>query len=156
MKHWNTLTELESSLIRLGEFKNLFELLTNGVDNECSREVINSAIYTMHGMIENINDEAMANFHTLWEEIRQDSDSVPAFEGETEDFAQATHFYSNEKEPYNPDEEEAFQRLEEAIKTWKNVSPAVNAFEPYNPDEKESFKRLEDALRTWKNTSPGD
>jgi predicted RNase H-like HicB family nuclease len=147
MKHWNTLTGLESSLIRLGEFKNLFELLTAGVDNECSREVINSAIYTMHGMIDNINDEAMANFHTLWEEIRQDSD-FPEFEGEPEPFP-----YSNEK---NPDEEEAFQRLEDAIKTWKNTSPEIDAFEPYNPDEEEAFKHLENSLRTWKNTSPGD
>ena len=118
MKHWNTLTELESALIRLGEFKNLFELLTAGVDNGCSQEVINSAIYTMHGMIDNINDEAMANFHTLWEEIRQETDPVPAFEGEPEPFP-----YSNEKESYNPDEEEAFQRLESALRTWKNTSP---------------------------------
>ena len=112
MKHWNTLTELESSLIRLGEFKNLFELLTAGVDNECSREVINSAIYTMSGMLEDINETAMNSFHTLWEEVRQDSDSVPAFEGEPE------HFTS-----YNPDEEEAFQRLEQALRSWKNTSP---------------------------------
>jgi hypothetical protein len=117
MKHWNTLTELESALIRLGEFKNLFELLTAGVDNECSREVINSAIYTMHGMIEDINEKAMANFHTLWEEIRQDS-HFPEFEGEPEPFP-----YNDEKEPYNPDEEEAFQRLENALRTWKNTSP---------------------------------
>jgi hypothetical protein len=117
MKHWTTLSELESALIRLGEFKNLFELLTAGVDNECSREVMNSAIYTMSGMLEDINETAMTSFYTLWEEVRLDSDSVPAFEGEPKSFS-----YSNEKEPYNPDEEEAFQRLEKALRSWKNIS----------------------------------
>jgi hypothetical protein len=113
MKHWTTLSELESALIRLGEFKNLFELLTAGVDNECSREVMNSAIYTMSGMLEDINETAMNNFYTLWEEVRQDSDSVPQPDFGTE----PVHFAS-----YNPDEEEAFQRLEQALRSWKNTS----------------------------------
>jgi hypothetical protein len=111
MKHWNTLTELENSLIRLGEFKNLFELLTNGVDNGCGQEVINSTIYTMSGMIENINEKAIGSFHTLWEEIRQDSDSVPWPDDEDLSAAAGT-----------VEEEEAWKNLECAIKNWKNNS----------------------------------
>lgn len=111
MKHWNTLTELESSLIRLGEFKNLFELLTHGVDNECSREVLNSAIYTMSSMIEDINEEAMSHFHTLWEEVRQDSD-FPEFEGEPEPLTSTE----------SPEEAEAWKNLEDAMKNWRNTS----------------------------------
>lgn len=109
MKHWNTLTELESSLIRLGEFKNLFELLTHGVDNECSREVLNSAIYTMSSMIEDINEEAMSHFHTLWEEVRQDSDSASTLTGSNPNYE-------------SPEEAEAWKNLEDAMKNWRNTS----------------------------------
>lgn len=109
MKHWNTLTALESALIRLGEFKNLFELLTDGVDNGSTQEVLNSAIYTLSGMIEDINEEAMASFYTLWEEVRQDS-SFPEFEGEPEPLTES------------PEEAEAWKNLEEAMKSWRNTS----------------------------------
>lgn len=116
MKHWNTLTALESALIRLGEFKNLFELLTDGVDNGSTQEVLNSAIYTMSGMIEDINEEAMSHFYTLWEEVRQDS------ENESDSNETVGQQWMKGTEPYNPDEEEAFKRLEAAINGWRKVS----------------------------------
>jgi len=33
MKHWGELTELESAIIRVGEFKNIFKLLVAGSEN---------------------------------------------------------------------------------------------------------------------------
>lgn len=109
MKHWNTLTALESALIRLGEFKNLFELLTDGVDNGSTQEVLNSAIYTMSGMIEDINEEAMSHFYTLWEEVREDSDSASTLTGSNPNYE-------------SPEEAEAWKNLEEAMKSWRNTS----------------------------------
>ena len=33
MKHWGELTDLETAIIRVGEFKNLFKLLVAGTEN---------------------------------------------------------------------------------------------------------------------------
>ena len=124
MKHWTPLTALESSLIRLSEFRNMFELLINGVENGCSQEVISSAVYTMSSMIDDIDEEAMSNFYTLWEDVKNDSHDINNTEfgnswlNNSED---DTEFELNTPAE-TQEEEEAWKRLEEAIRSWKAVS----------------------------------
>jgi hypothetical protein len=113
MKYWNTLTNLEETISSLSEFRNLFELLTNGIDNGVDQDVITSAIYTLSNMINNIDDDANSNFYALWEDIRSSDDSqnqIMTIMNELED-PEAVE-----------DDEEAWERLEEALRNWKNVS----------------------------------
>lgn len=71
MKYWNTLTEIEQQVIRVGEFKNLMNLIANGA--ECSTpEQLESGFFTLLGMIEDIDEKLSENFQTLWDEIRND------------------------------------------------------------------------------------
>jgi hypothetical protein len=52
MKHWTELSELESAIFRVGEFKNLFKLLVSGTESYLDMKVLQSAIYTMESMID--------------------------------------------------------------------------------------------------------
>ena len=64
MKHWGELTELESAIIRVGEFKNIFKLLVAGSENYVDIKVLQSAIYTLEGMIDDIDS-------TLYEKLER-------------------------------------------------------------------------------------
>ena len=61
MKHWGELTDLETAIIRVGEFKNLFKLLVAGTENYVDIKVLQSAIYTMEGMIDDIDSTLYEN-----------------------------------------------------------------------------------------------
>lgn len=77
MKHWNTLTSVETQIIRLGEFKNLFELVLNGVEGGSTIEQLHSGLYTMSGMLEEVEKNLSNEFQNLWDEIRDaDNDNV--------------------------------------------------------------------------------
>jgi hypothetical protein len=73
MKYWNTLTNLETEIIRLSEFRNLFELILHAVENGAEVEQVNSGLYTMSGMLEDINENLSENFYGLWDTVRNDS-----------------------------------------------------------------------------------
>jgi hypothetical protein len=92
----------------------MFELLINGVENGCSQEVISSAVYTLSGMIDDINEESMSNFYALWENIKKDSDQ-PLASALDEDESGSQHYES-------PEEAEAWKNLEDAMKNWRNTS----------------------------------
>lgn len=70
MKHWNTLTNMETQVIRVGEFKVLLDLIARSMDSGVNESEIQTAMYTLLGMIEDINDKLSDNFQTLWNEIR--------------------------------------------------------------------------------------
>ena len=124
MKHWTELTELESAIFRVGEFKNLFKLLVVGAENYVEMKVLQSAIYTLESMIDDIDEEAMSNFYTLWEDVKNDSHDINNTEfgnswlNNSED---DTEFELNTPAE-TQEEEEAWKRLEEAIRSWKAVS----------------------------------
>jgi|GEM_PF-4773613 len=113
MKYWNTLNNLEETISSLNEFRNLFELLTNGIDNRVDQDVITSSIYTLSNMINDIDDEANSNFYALWKDINSSDDS----QNET----RAIMDELRDPEALD-DDEEAWERLEEALRNWKNVS----------------------------------
>ena len=137
MKHWSELTELESEIIRVGEFKNLFKLLVAGSENYVDIKVLQSAIYTMETMIDDIDSKLYEKFETVFDAIRDEDNEIkinissmaeaeypsmgdfnydtinitsPEYQGTT------INFTSNE-------EDEAFKDLEKAIKNWHKATP---------------------------------
>jgi len=130
MKHWNELTELESEIIRVGEFKNLFKLLVAGTENYVDIKVLQSVIYTLEGMIDDIDSKLYEKFQTVWDTVRDD---------ETEGGEEEYHFETDwpfDNMNYTPEnqsstvqtdstfeEDEAFKDLEKAIKNWHKATP---------------------------------
>ncbi len=129
MKHWDELTELESAIIRVGEFKNLFKLLVAGSENYVDVKVLQSAIYTLEGMIDDIDSTLYEKFQTVWDSVK---DELPVVLTETENdykFENGQSFYNNMNSMSETqsstvqinstfEEEEAFEDLEKAIKSW--------------------------------------
>ena len=130
MKHWNELTELESAIIRVGEFKNLFKLLVAGSENYVDVKVLQSAIYTMEGMIDDIDSTLYEKFETVFNAVRDESFSE---EEEEYRFENGQPFYDNmnftsENQGStttitSTEEDEAFKDLEKAIKNWHKATP---------------------------------
>jgi hypothetical protein len=130
MKHWSELTDLETAIIRVGEFKNLFKLLVAGTENYVDIKVLQSAIYTMEGMIDDIDSTLYEKFETVFNAVRDESFSE---EEEEYRFENGQPFYDNmnftsENESStititSNEEDEAFKELEKAIRNWKPTAP---------------------------------
>jgi hypothetical protein len=133
MKHWSELTDLESAIIRVGEFRNLYKLLVAGVENEVDIKVLQSAIYTMEGMIDDIDSTLYEKFQTVWDCVKDD---LPVELVDTENnyqFENGQPFYDNmnftsENQGStvtftSNEEDEAFKDLEKAIKNWHKATP---------------------------------
>jgi hypothetical protein len=73
MKHWNTLTELENQVYRVREFKTLLDLIARATESGVNEKEMQTALYTLLGMIEDIDSKLYSQFHVLWNEIRTDS-----------------------------------------------------------------------------------
>ena len=127
MKHWNELTELETEIIKVSEFKNLFKLLVAGTENYVDIKVLQSAIYTMEGMIDDIDSTLYEKFQTVWDAVR-DEDTEPEEEYRFENgqpfvtISKKKHKAVNESTT-SVEEDEAFKDLEKAIKNWRKVTP---------------------------------
>ncbi len=141
MKHWGELTDLETAIIRVGEFKNLFKLLVAGSENYVDIKVLQSAIYTMEGMIDDIDSTLYEKFQTVWDAVRDDETEggEEEFTFEECEFSFSTMNDNNwdntnyskvtisgsENQGTNTtfEEEEAFKDLEKAIKNWHKATP---------------------------------
>ena len=137
MKHWNELSELESEIIRVGEFKNLFKLLVAGTENYVDIKVLQSAIYTMETMIDDIDSKLYEKFQTVWDCVR-DEDAEPPEEFEF-NFDGHRHMDMNTYGTYTvpqteyqgstvqinstSEEDEAFRDLEKALESWRKATP---------------------------------
>ncbi len=74
MKYWNTLTNLENEIIRVREFKTLLDVTTRGLTETGSTpEETSTVLYTLLGMIEDIDSKMYDNFQSLWDQVRNDS-----------------------------------------------------------------------------------
>ena len=150
MKHWNELTELESGIIRVGEFKNLFKLLVAGVENDTDIKVLQSAIYTMEGMIDDIDSTLYEKFQTVFDVVRDED----ATEGGEEEFG-----FDSLQEEY--ESKWPFDNMN-SVSPSNTFTTTPYAFEHQgstvqndsNSYEDEAFKDLEKALKNWKNTAP--
>ena len=125
MKHWNELTELETEIIKVSEFKNLFKLLVAGTENYVDVKVLQSAIYTMETMIDDIDSTLYEKFQTVWDCVR-DEDAEPEeeyrFENGQPFVTKKKHRVENESTT-SVEEDEAFRDLEKAIKNWRKATP---------------------------------
>ena len=125
MKHWNELTELETEIIKVSEFKNLFKLLVAGTENYVDIKVLQSAIYTMETMIDDIDSTLYEKFQTVWDCVR-DEDAEPEeeyrFENGQPFVTKKKHRVENESTT-SVEEDEAFRDLEKALKNWRKATP---------------------------------
>ncbi len=71
MKYWNSLTQLEEQVIRVGELKNLMNLVANGAETS-SKQQLETGLFTLLGMIEDIDEKLYEQFSAVWAEIRDD------------------------------------------------------------------------------------
>ena len=137
MKHWNELTDLETEIIRVSEFKNLFKLLVAGTENYVDIKVLQSAIYTMEGMIDDIDSTLYEKFQTVWDCVR-DEDAEPPEEFEF-NFDGHRHMDMNTYGTYAVPQTE-----------YKGSTVQINS----TFEEDEAFKDLEKAIKNWKHTAP--
>ena len=149
MKHWGELNELETEIIRVSEFKNLFKLLVAGTENYVDIKVLQSAIYTMEGMLDDIDSTLYEKFQTVFDAVRDDEteggEEEFGFNSLQEEYESAWPFDNmNGVSPSNTftttpyafehqgttvqinstsEEDEAFKDLEKAIKNWHKATP---------------------------------
>jgi hypothetical protein len=129
MKHWGELTDLETAIIRVGEFKNLFKLLVAGTENYVDIKVLQSAIYTMEGMIDDIDSTLYEKFQTVFDAVRDDETEggEEEYQFESEWPFDNMNFTSENKGSTititSNEEDEAFKDLEKAIRNWKATAP---------------------------------
>jgi hypothetical protein len=138
MKHWGELTDLETAIIRVGEFKNLFKLLVAGTENYVDIKVLQSAIYTMEGMIDDIDSTLYEKFQTVWDAVRDDET-----EGGEEEFT-----FDIPQEEYEFESKWPFDNMNY---TSENKGSTITIT---SNEEDEAFKDLEKAIRNWKPTAP--
>jgi len=141
MKHWSELTDLETEIIRVGEFKSLFKLLVAGVENDTDIKTLQSAIYTMEGMIDDIDSTLYEKFQTVWDAVKFEVEgmpepasgdtmqtvTVPAFDLSNYDTI-TIHLNAEDKSSTvqnnsTSEEDEAFRELEKAMKNWHKATP---------------------------------
>ncbi len=152
MKHWPELNELESAIIRVGEFKNLFKLLVAGSENGVSIQVLQSAIYTMEGMIDDIDSTLYEKFKIVFDAVRNEDKDTETndefeedydgynFEDEREDYNFPT---ANDYATYNP--VNAYSTIAVPQSEPRDGTVQMNS----TSEEEEAFRNLESALKTW-------
>jgi hypothetical protein len=139
MKHWSALTDLETAIIRVGEFKNLFKLLVAGTENYVDIKVLQSAIYTMETMIDDIDSTLYEKFETVFNAVRDEGEEPeeeyrfengqPFVNNNSMDnmFSNITITGSENQGTTctvtSTEEDEAFKDLEKAIKNWHKATP---------------------------------
>ena len=147
MKHWGELTDLETAIIRVGEFKNLFKLLVAGTENYVDIKVLQSAIYTMEGMIDDIDSTLYEKFQTVWDSVRDEDTET---EGGEEEFT-----FDTLQEEYEFESKWPFDNMNYSTVT---ISGAENQGSTVQIDstseEDEAFKNLEKAIKNWKPLKP--
>lgn len=72
MKYYNSLTNLESEIIRLDMVTSMMNILANGAPYSDGTDLQN-AIWFMQEVLEDIRDKSTEKFETLFDQIRQDT-----------------------------------------------------------------------------------
>jgi hypothetical protein len=140
MKHWGELTDLETQIIRVGEFKNLFKLLVAGTENYVDIKVLQSAIYTMEGMIDDIDSTLYEKFQTVWDAVKDEYTT----EGGEEEFE--FNFSTMDDAPVTGYGSDTI-----TITEFENQGSTVHINSTYEEDE--AFKELEKAIKNWHQAS---
>ena len=149
MKHWGELNELETEIIRVSEFKNLFKLLVAGTENYVDIKVLQSAIYTMEGMLDDIDSTLYEKFQTVFDAVRDDET-----EGGEEEFE-----FNSLQEEY--ESKWPFDNMN-GVSPSNTFTTTPYAFEHQGTtvqinstsEEDEAFKDLEKAIKNWHKATP--
>lgn len=72
MKYYSQMSQLEQEIIRLKSFYSTFRVIANGVEQSTSED-INEALFYLEGSLEDIQTKLNDAFHTLWDDVREDS-----------------------------------------------------------------------------------
>jgi hypothetical protein len=99
MKYWNSLNAMETEVIRVSELNNLLNLVINGIEAGSTNEQIQSGLYTISGMLEDISEKLDDKFQVLFNDVREDTF-----------IAQAE--FDEDAPKYD------FEPLEEIVNTW--------------------------------------
>jgi hypothetical protein len=147
MKHWSELNELETAIIRVGEFKNLFKLLVTGTENYVDIKVLQSAIYTMEGMIDDIDSTLYEKFQTVFDAVRDEDTET---EGGEEEFT-----FDTLQEEYEYETKWPFDNMNYSTVTISGAENQGSTVQINSTSEEdEAFKDLEKAIKNWKPTAP--
>ena len=148
MKHWTELHELESEILRLGEFKNLFKLLVSGSENGVNVQVLQSAIYTMEGMIDDIDSTLNDKFETVFNAVKndgKDAESNDEFEEDHDGYN-----FEEERKDYNfPTSNDYTVNAYSTIAVPQTEHREGTVQMHSTSEEEEAFRNLESALKTW-------
>ena len=152
MKHWSELNELETAIIRVGEFKNLFKLLVAGTENYVDIKVLQSAIYTMEGMIDDIDSTLYEKFETVFNAVR---DEETEDESEEEEFPTLREEYEFSFPTMNDYNVNAYSTVAvpQTENQWDNTIHSTVQINS-SSEEDEAFKNLEKALKKWQPATP--
>jgi hypothetical protein len=71
MKYFNQLDSIETEIIRLGEMKKLFSVISNGAEHS-SRDEIISAIQYVEGSLDDICDNLQIKYQKLFDTIKEE------------------------------------------------------------------------------------
>ena len=72
MKHYNELINLEESIHKVEDFKNIFKLVIAGIESEIDMRVIKSVLYSIEQNIIDTSDSLNESFQTVWNSIRDE------------------------------------------------------------------------------------
>jgi len=156
MKHWTELNELESAIIRVGEFKNLFKLLVAGTENYVDIKVLQSAIYTMEGMIDDIDSTLYEKFQTVFDAVRdEETEDDSEDDSEEEEFPTLREEYEFNFPTMNEYNVNAYSTVTvpRTETQWDNTIHSTVQINSTS-EEDEAFKNLEKALKKWQPATP--
>jgi len=72
MKHYNELSNLEESIHKVEDFKNIFKLLIAGIESEIDMKVIKSVLYSIEQNIIDASDSLNESFQNVWNAVRDE------------------------------------------------------------------------------------
>lgn len=73
MKHFEQLSRIEDSIIRLSSLESVLRTIASGV-NQTNLEDAEAAIWYISGSIESIHSDLRSDFDELWEVVRDEGD----------------------------------------------------------------------------------
>ena len=152
MKHWGELNDLETAIIRVGEFKNLFKLLVAGTENYVDIKVLQSAIYTLEGMIDDIDSTLYEKFQTVWDAVKnEDAELFEELEEEFEfDSPQEEYESAWPFDNMNVNNVNAYSTVTVPQTEYQGTTVQINS----TSEEDEAFKDLEKAIKNWHKATP--
>lgn len=71
MKNFNLMDDVETEIIRLGELKNLYMVVANGVEDSNKEQLI-SALHYIEGSLTDIHERLAVKYQTLFDTMSRD------------------------------------------------------------------------------------